>query len=121
MLSYLADEDFNGRIVRGLFLQNESLDLLRVQDVGLLGADDETVLKWAADQDRLVLTHDARTMPSHAANLLKRGLHLPGVFVVDDLAPIGPCIADILLLDACSEPEEWKDQVYYLPLKGTGR
>ena len=35
MIRFLSDEDFNGRIVRGLFLQKNDLDLIRVQDVGL--------------------------------------------------------------------------------------
>jgi hypothetical protein len=39
MLRLLADESFNGDIVRGLFLRQPDLDLVRVQDVGLEGAD----------------------------------------------------------------------------------
>ena len=40
MLRLLSDENFNGDIVRGLFLRQPNLDLLRVQDVGLREADD---------------------------------------------------------------------------------
>lgn len=39
MIRLLSDEDFNGRIVHGLLLRKSDLDLLRVQDVGLGGAD----------------------------------------------------------------------------------
>ncbi len=35
MLRLLSDENFNGDIVRGLFLCLPDLDLQRVQDVGL--------------------------------------------------------------------------------------
>ena len=48
MVRFLADENFNNQIVRGIFRQNCHLDILRVQDVGLSGADDPTVLEWAA-------------------------------------------------------------------------
>ena len=34
MLKLLADENFNGDIVRGLFLRRPELDLVRIQDVG---------------------------------------------------------------------------------------
>jgi hypothetical protein len=33
MLQFLADENFNGDIVRGLLLRQPDLDLVRVQDV----------------------------------------------------------------------------------------
>ena len=31
--------------------------IVRVQDVGLSGADDLTILQWAAEQGRILLTH----------------------------------------------------------------
>ena len=33
MVRFLTDEDFNGRIVRGLFLRQSDLDLVRVQEI----------------------------------------------------------------------------------------
>ena len=59
MLRLAADENFNGDIVRGLVRRNPKLDIVRVQDVGLSGADDPSVLQWAAEAvcwrtDRLV-------------------------------------------------------------------
>ena len=44
MLRFAADENFNGDIVRGLLRRNPKLDIVRVQDVGLSGADDPSVL-----------------------------------------------------------------------------
>jgi hypothetical protein len=38
MLRFLADENFNGDIIRGLFLRLPDLHVLRVQDAGLAGA-----------------------------------------------------------------------------------
>ena len=40
MLRLLSDENFNGDIVRGLLFHRPNLNLIRVQDVGLLEADD---------------------------------------------------------------------------------
>jgi len=58
MLNLLSDENFNGDIVRGLFLRQPQLNLLRVQDVGLQTIDDPTILAWAASNGRILLTHD---------------------------------------------------------------
>ena len=52
MLRLLSDENFNGDIIRGLFLRQPDLDLVRVQDVGLQELDDPTILAWAADNNR---------------------------------------------------------------------
>jgi hypothetical protein len=117
MIRFLSDEDFNGRIVRGLLLRKSDLDLLRVQDVGLGGADDEAILEWADKHGRLLLTHDGRTMPKHVRNRLAAGAHLPGVLIVDDLAPIGSCLEDILLVAECSDERDWEDKIVYLPFK----
>lgn len=117
MLSFLADEDFNGRIVRGLLRQRRELDLVRVQDVGLQEAADHAILQWAEDHKRIVLTHDARTMPTEVVKRHQAGSHIPGLFVIRRSAPIGICIADILMADACSDPDEWRDLVVYLPLR----
>jgi hypothetical protein len=42
MLPLAADENFNNDIVRGVLRRNPRLDIVRVQDVGLSGAKDET-------------------------------------------------------------------------------
>jgi predicted nuclease of predicted toxin-antitoxin system len=56
MLRLLADENFNGSIIRGLVHRQPEIDLVRVQDVGLSGADDHAVLAGAARAGRVLLT-----------------------------------------------------------------
>jgi predicted nuclease of predicted toxin-antitoxin system len=64
MLKFALDENFNGDIVRGLRRRRPGLDLARVQDVGLTGADDPTVLGWAAAEGRVLFTHVFEVSPS---------------------------------------------------------
>lgn len=40
MLRFLADENFNNDILRGLLRRNPAIDIVRVQDTELFGADD---------------------------------------------------------------------------------
>ena len=42
-MKLISDEDFNNRIVRGLLRRFPALDLVRVQDVGLIGKLDPVV------------------------------------------------------------------------------
>lgn len=116
MLSLLSDENFNGDIVRGLFLRQPNLDLLRVQDVGLREVDDPAILAWAASNERILLTHDRATMPDFAYDRLVRGEPMAGMFVVNDRMPIRQAIDELSLLIDCSEQAEWNGVVLYLPL-----
>ena len=116
MLSLLSDENFNGDIVRGLFLRQPNLDLLRVQDVGLREVDDPAILAWAASNERILLTHDRATMPDFAYDRLVRGEPMAGMFVVNDRMPIRQALDELSLLIDCSEQAEWNGVVLYLPL-----
>ena len=117
MLRLAADENFNNDIVRGLLRRNPGLDLVRIQDVGLSGADDPTVLDWAAREGRILLTHDVMTITRYAYARVRQALPMPGVFEVNRSVPIGVAIDDILLLAESSLEGEWEGQVRYLPLR----
>jgi predicted nuclease of predicted toxin-antitoxin system len=116
MLNLLSDENLNGDIIRGLFLRQPNLDLIRVQDVGLIEVEDPAILAWAAEKQRIILTHDRATMPDFAYERLVRGESMPGMFVIDDRMPIRQAIDELLLLIDCTEQMEWKGVVLYLPL-----
>ena len=116
MLLLAADENFNNNIVRGLLHQTPGLDIVRVQDVGLRGSDDPIILEWAANEGRVLLTHDAATMSYFVYERVKAGKPMPGVIEVADDLPIGLVIDDLLLLAEYSDTEEWEGQVIYLPL-----
>ena len=116
MLQLLTDENFNGDIIRGLLLRRPSLDLVRVQDVGLLEADDPTILAWAATNNRILLTHDRATMPDFACERIVAGQPLPGLFVVNDRLSIQQSLDELLLMDEYSEQVEWVNRVVCLPL-----
>ena len=62
MLRFAADENLNNDIVRGLLRRAPALDIVRIQDAGLSGADDPTVLAWTAREQRILLTHDVTTI-----------------------------------------------------------
>jgi hypothetical protein len=117
MIRLLADENFNRAAVSGLQTRRPDLDLVRVQDVGLEETADPLVLRWAADHDRIVLTHDKRTMPGFARARVAAGEPMPGLFVFhDDKEPVGRIIDELILLDECSEHSEWAGQLVFLPM-----
>jgi len=116
MLPLAADENFNHDIVRGLVRREPDLDIVSIQDVGLSGADDAKVLDWAAQEKRVLLTHDVSTLTHYAYERVRAGLSMPGIFEVSRAVPLGRAIEDILLLAHCSLSGEWEGQIRYLPL-----
>jgi hypothetical protein len=112
---WLADENFNNGVIRGLLRRSPHLDIIRIQDAGLGGSNDEAVLAWAAKVGRALLTHDVNTITDFAYRRVLRGVALPGVFAVPRGAAISELIDDILLIDECSVEGEWEGRVVYLP------
>ncbi len=116
MLRLVADENFNGSIVRGVFRRRPGINLLRLQDTGMSGRTDPEVLEWAANVGRILLTHDQNTIPRFAYERLFQQQRFAGVFFCSSSSPLSRVIEDILILDECSSNAEWSDKVIYLPL-----
>ena len=117
VIRFAAGENLNDAITRGLRRRQSTIDIVRVQDTGLSGADDPTILQWAAEQGRVLLTHDVSTMTAHAYQRLQNGQPMPGVFEVPRSCPIAQVIDDLLLLAECSTDGECEGQVRYLPFR----
>ncbi|MEE4358007.1 MAG: DUF5615 family PIN-like protein [Desulfococcaceae bacterium] len=116
MLSFLFDENFNNNILRGLIRKNPTIDIVRVQDTEFSGADDPTVLEWAARENRILLTHDVTTITKYAYDRIASGKAMPGVFAAATNCQLSSIIEDILLLAETSTDGEWEGQILYLPL-----
>src|SRR2546427_3859128 len=101
-LRFLADEDFDNDIVRGLLRRLPTLDVMRAQDVGLSGQRDPVVLAWAAQEDRVILTHDVSTMTAHAYARIADGLPMAGGFSGSQVLSFSRGLHDLLFLAACS-------------------
>jgi hypothetical protein len=82
----------------------------------LIEVDDPTILAWAVENQRIILTHDRATMPDFAYNRLVRGEAMLGMFVINDRMPLRQAIDELLLLIDCTEQGEWEGVVLYLPL-----
>jgi hypothetical protein len=117
VIRFLADEDFNNDFLRALRRRRPAVDVVRVQDVGLSGRPDPAVLAWAAEQRRVLLTHDAATLVGHALARLGAGEPMAGVLVAAQAAPAAGVIADLELIDEASEPADWEGRVVFLPLR----
>jgi hypothetical protein len=71
-LKFLADEDLRRAIVLGVRRREPSVSFIESFEVGSNGKDDLTVLEIAAGEGRLLVSHDARTMPGHFRAFIAR-------------------------------------------------
>lgn len=67
-------------------------------ELGMGEASDSMLLVWAADEGRVVVTHDRRTMPSHAAELMAQEKTIAGLFIAPRDLPLHQVIEDLELL-----------------------
>lgn len=116
MIKFVADENFRDHIINGLREREPSVDLVRVQDIGLASTPDPDILEWAADTGRIVLTHDVATMPVHATDRLNAGVPMQGLFLIPQSRQTGEMIDELQLIMECSSADEWTGQITYLPL-----
>lgn len=103
---YLFDEDFNGRIVRGVRRRLSSLDTITVQEAGLRDAPDSAVLEWAAAEGRVVISHDHRTSRAYAEERMKAALPMAGLILVRQDYSLGQAIDDLVLIGEITTAEE---------------
>ena len=108
-----ADENFDNAVIRGLRRRRPDLDIVRIQEFGLRSAADPTILEWAAQENRILLTHDVRTMRDYAYARVAAGQPMPGVCAVRRSASIGEAINAILRLLDDTPESGWAGQVLF--------
>jgi predicted nuclease of predicted toxin-antitoxin system len=92
------------------------MDFLSANDADLEGVPDPEVLAIAAEQDRILVSHDFQTMPRHFGEFLQARGSSPGVFLVQQYSPVGDVIEELVLVWAASDAEEWKNRILNIPL-----
>lgn len=110
-----ADADFNEEIVMGVLRLEPAVDFQTAGEANLRGVPDPDVLALAAREQRILVTHDRRTMPGHFADFILQHPS-PGVFIIAQSVSVRTAIEELLLIWMNSESEEWINLIVELPL-----
>ncbi len=113
-IRFQADADLRRSIVTGLRRRQPEIDFQTAQLAQLEGLEDRMVLQQAAEQGRILVSHDFASMPLHFASFLARRKS-PGIFLISQKPPVREAIDGLLLAWEASEPEDWLNKVTYLP------
>ena len=114
-IRFQADADLNFDIVRAVRQREPAIDFASATDSKLGGVRDPEVLERAAAANRVLVSHDRRTMLDHFRSRLIAGMTSPGLLVVAQDAVIGSVVESIIVLWSIGEPAELRDQAYHLP------
>ena len=68
--------------------------------------NDPQILALAAQQRRVLVSHDVGTMPAHFRAVRKAGKHCSGVFLIPQSLDIGTAIDELLFIWLASEASE---------------
>jgi hypothetical protein len=112
---FQADADLNEDIVTGIARREPGVDFQTAGEANLRGLPDEQVLALAAQEKRILVTHDRRTMPHHFAEVVA-SQQSPGVLIVSQKVSVSVAIEELLLVWTASEAEEWINLIVDLPL-----
>ncbi len=93
-------------------LREPFIDFASAADSELESVPDQEVLEIAAQQGRILVSHDRRTMVDHfRTRQEEEGKSSPGVFLVTQSARIGELVEAIIMVWAASERVEWENQL----------
>ena len=116
MIRLLTDENVDHNILRGLVRRVPHLDFVLVHDVGLTSQPDLVLLKWAANNHRIIMTQDVQTMVPYAEQVLRQGEPMSGLLVVPQSLGIGRAIDELELVVECYSESDMRDRIQRLPL-----
>ncbi len=112
---FQADADLRQAIVTGAIRRCPNLDFQSANEVDIEGVQDQNVLTLAAQDGRVLVSHDRKTMPMEFGQfILSRNSH--GVLIIAQNLAIREAINGIILIWEVSTAEEWINQIMTLPL-----
>ena len=110
-IRFAVDEDIDERIVRGVLRKNDEIDFLNVKEVGLRNSSGEDVLEWAAQERRILLTHDRNTMHAEAVRRTNQQFLMPGLIIIPQNQQFGLYIDQIIDVFVYDDLDMWTNRI----------
>jgi len=114
-LRFQADADLNEDIVAGVLRREPQIDFQTANEANLRSLPDPSVLSLATAENRILVTHDRRTMRHHFANFIVDS-NSPGVLIISQNLSLRRAIDELILIWTASDSEEWINRIIELPL-----
>lgn len=112
---FQADADLNQIILLATVRHEPTIDFQTALAAGLGGLSDEEVLAMAAREERVLVTHDRKTMPRYFSEFIKTETS-PGLIVIPQYLSVASAVEELLLIWSATEAEDWINRICFLPL-----
>jgi hypothetical protein len=113
-IRFQADNDLDQRIVVAARRLDPRIDFQTAHALKLHGIADTLVLRRSADEGRILVSHDRRTMPGFFREFISTSTS-PGIIIIAQSFAVGRAAELLHLLWAASEAEEYVNIIYDLP------
>jgi hypothetical protein len=113
-IKFQADADLRDPIVSGVKRREPMIDFKTANEAQLEGVPDPEVLAKAANQGRMLVSHDVNTMPKHFIEFINTRTS-PGVVLINQDLPYSEAIDGLIRLWTTTEAEEWENVLSFLP------
>ena len=113
-IRFQADADIDPDVRKGLLRREPTIDLRPAAGVIPDGTLDAEVLAIVADDDRVLVSGDLRTMSVHFQNFIGTR-ESPGVLLIPSSRSIGAAIEGLLFVWLNWTPEDLRNRVSWLP------
>jgi hypothetical protein len=116
---FLLDEHIAHTIAEGLRSREPDIQVFTIGGSGApdTGTPDQDILIWMDAHGCLLITNNRKSMPGHLRNHMDLQRHIPGIVVINQRMSWGNTIEELLLIWSASLPNEFQDQIIYLPLE----
>lgn len=115
-IRFQADNDLKRIIVDATLRREPRIDFQTAQAARLDDLDDEEVLRLAASQSRILVSHDKRTMPKALASVVASGGTSPGVLlVIPQNATIRDVVETLILIWTDDRASDWNNLIAKIP------
>ncbi len=111
---FQADADLNEDIVKGVLRRESVIDFQTATVAGLRGLSDLEVLAFAAEEGRILVSHDRKTMPQTFGKFIQNKAS-PGLFLISQKTDLLIAIESVLLAWIASDHEEWINRMVAIP------
>ena len=117
-IRFLLDENVDPLYRQELTRYEPTMIVWRVGDIGTPPGrtPDPEILAWCERHAFILITNNRKSMPSHLENHLAQGRHAPGIFVLNAEMGIGETIDELLLIWNASDEQEYRDNIWFLPV-----
>lgn len=116
-IRFLLDENTSHAILKGLKRRQSEVEVRVIGGEGAppLSTKDETILGFLEREGYILVSSNRRTMPIHLQEHLQNGGHIPGILLLRQQVSYKQIIDTLELIWLANVPEDFQDQIKYIP------